>query len=651
MKRKKLLKSGILFSVGLMIFLFTAMLTVNVSAAEISNPVYDANTDKSVYSYVYFGHYPQSEITGDDLTNDIINANYNVYGVGIINNKRITRVNDGNRYHYYLDEPLKWKVLKTDDSYMWLQTDKIIDNGINYDYYNVLWNNSILRSWLNGYTSKELDDFKDCSIDKFFEDDTVNFFVNFKSLAFFEEEYDICQLIDTYHDSALMSSDYVIIPTKTMVTNTDMGFNSIASKMSGTRQKIPTDYALICAQSDRQYITNRWYLMDGYITNLGDYENYYNNRCGISPIVKILVDSDQYYTSKPELVMGKDIALANISLKYSSINYSGEAKKPPVTVTYNGELLIENVDYTVSYSNNVNAGTATVTITGCGNFYGSKSTNFTINRLNQTISKVNSSYTKVLGDSAFRLNAVSTSKSAVKYSSSNSSVVVVAANTGKVTIKGTGTATITVTAPQTTNYNQATKKIKITVKPKKVTGLKSSSPTTSSVKLSWSKASGVTGYEIYRYSTEQEEYKKIKTITSNNTSFTNKSLGAGKVYKYKVRAYKTVGSTKYYGQFSSVVSAPTKPAKGQITSIKPYKAVKGVINVKIKKISCSGYQVQWSSYKSMKNSRSSNINYTNGYISLLKSGQRCYVRVRAYREVNGKKYYGQWSAVKSAKAS
>lgn len=635
MKRKKLLKSGILFSVGLMIFLFTAMLTVNVSAAEISNPVYDADTDTSVYSYVYFGRYPQSEITGDDLTNDIINANYNKYGYAIVNRQQIKRVEEDNQYYYFLVEPLKWKVLSIDDSYLLLQTDNIIDQKFYSPGSGTKWKISSLRSYLNGYAANYNSNNQDYSTT----------FKNFPSVAFTEEEYDTCQLID-FTSNTTTTSDYVILPTEEMVTNNSYGFSSHTST-SSTRQKVNTDFSKTIND------WNDWLLMTGSVDSYGTYHygrgDYYYY--GVSPVVKILANSGQYFTDKPELVMGKDIASADISLKYSSIDYSGEDKKPAVTVTYSGEALNENVDYTVSYSNNVDAGTATVTITGCGNFYGSKSTNFTIKRLNQTISKVNSSYTKVLGDSAFRLNAVSTSKSAVKYSSSNSSVVVVAANTGKVTIKGTGTATITVTAPQTTNYNQATKKIKITVKPKKVTGLKSSSPTTSSVKLSWSKASGVTGYEIYRYSTEQEEYKKIKTITSNTTSFTNKSLGAGKVYKYKVRAYKTVGSTKYYGQFSSVVSAPTKPAKGQITSIKPYKAVNGVINVKIKKISCSGYQVQWSSYKSMKNSRSSNINYTNTYISPLKSNQRYYVRVRAYREVNGKKYYGQWSAVKSAKAS
>lgn len=49
-----------------------------------------------------------------------------------------------------------------------------------------------------------------------------------------------------------------------------------------------------------------------------------------------------------------------------------------MTVTYNESKLIEGTDYTVSYSNNINAGTATVTITGKGSYSGEKILTFTI---------------------------------------------------------------------------------------------------------------------------------------------------------------------------------------------------------------------------------------------------------------------------------
>lgn len=59
--------------------------------------------------------------------------------------------------------------------------------------------------------------------------------------------------------------------------------------------------------------------------------------------------------------------------------YTGSAFTPDVTLTYNGKTLVKNTDYTVAYSNNTNAGTAKITITGKGNFSGTKTVTFAVN--------------------------------------------------------------------------------------------------------------------------------------------------------------------------------------------------------------------------------------------------------------------------------
>ncbi len=61
-----------------------------------------------------------------------------------------------------------------------------------------------------------------------------------------------------------------------------------------------------------------------------------------------------------------------------SMTYTGSEIKPLVNVTYNGKVLVQGTDYTLSYTDSTNAGTATVSITGTGNFSGSISENFTI---------------------------------------------------------------------------------------------------------------------------------------------------------------------------------------------------------------------------------------------------------------------------------
>ncbi|MGN0594393.1 MAG: CIA30 family protein, partial [Hominimerdicola sp.] len=75
----------------------------------------------------------------------------------------------------------------------------------------------------------------------------------------------------------------------------------------------------------------------------------------------------------------KDISDCSVSLSGYSFDYTGSAITPTVTVKNGSTTLTKGTDYTVSYSNNVNAGTATVTVTGMGNYTGSTSVSFTIN--------------------------------------------------------------------------------------------------------------------------------------------------------------------------------------------------------------------------------------------------------------------------------
>ncbi len=64
-----------------------------------------------------------------------------------------------------------------------------------------------------------------------------------------------------------------------------------------------------------------------------------------------------------------------------STYYTGSAIEPSVSVYYSGySYLSEGTDYTVSYSNNINAGTATVTVTGQGSYTGTATETFTINK-------------------------------------------------------------------------------------------------------------------------------------------------------------------------------------------------------------------------------------------------------------------------------
>lgn len=73
-----------------------------------------------------------------------------------------------------------------------------------------------------------------------------------------------------------------------------------------------------------------------------------------------------------------DIAEATMALSENSIVYDGNEKKPGVTVSYQNNVLKENIDYTIAYSENTMPGQANVKITGIGSYKGELSTSFNI---------------------------------------------------------------------------------------------------------------------------------------------------------------------------------------------------------------------------------------------------------------------------------
>lgn len=69
-----------------------------------------------------------------------------------------------------------------------------------------------------------------------------------------------------------------------------------------------------------------------------------------------------------------------ITLGEASVEYDGTEKKPSVTVKDGDKKLEAETDYTVVFSDNTNAGTATVTVTGKGNYTGTRNTTFEITK-------------------------------------------------------------------------------------------------------------------------------------------------------------------------------------------------------------------------------------------------------------------------------
>ena len=238
----------------------------------------------------------------------------------------------------------------------------------------------------------------------------------------------------------------------------------------------------------------------------------------------------------------------------SSKTYNGKAQtQSKLKVICEGKTLKQGTDYTVSYKNNTKAGTATVTVSGKGNYTGSKDASFTIKKAAQSISKVSGSYTK-----AYKTNFTLSpkAKGKISYKSSNTKVATVNSK-GKVSIKGTGKVTITVSAKATSCYKAASKKVTIYAVPAKAK-LKEVKSAKGKVEAEWKKDSNASGYQIL-YSTDKK-MKKAKTMncSKKNTTATIKNLKKNKTCYVKIRAYKTIDGKKYYGTYSDKMSVKVK---------------------------------------------------------------------------------------------
>ena len=99
-------------------------------------------------------------------------------------------------------------------------------------------------------------------------------------------------------------------------------------------------------------------------------------------------------TGSTRLTVKGDLKDAIVTVKGNYL-YTNSPIIPEVSVTWNGTQLTKDTDYTVDYTDNTNAGKATVTVTGTGKYTGTKMENFTISpaQLNNATVKVNGTYT------------------------------------------------------------------------------------------------------------------------------------------------------------------------------------------------------------------------------------------------------------------
>lgn len=124
------------------------------------------------------------------------------------------------------------------------------------------------------------------------------------------------------------------------------------------------------------------------LTAGNDYTVSYENNINAGTAKIIITGIGDHFTGLTEKTF--TINSAEISgctfAPIADVTYNTKAHTPEVTVAISGRTLEADKDCTVSYASNVNAGTATVTVTGKGNFTGSANTTFTIAKADLNLS-------------------------------------------------------------------------------------------------------------------------------------------------------------------------------------------------------------------------------------------------------------------------
>jgi len=196
----------------------------------------------------------------------------------------------------------------------------------------------------------------------------------------------------------------------------------------------------------------------------GDYSVTYENNTAVGT-GKVIITGVNAYTGTKTIefkIAGIDISGATVTVANGT--YTGKELKPAPTVKLGSTTLKSGTDYTVSYKNNKNAGTATVTVTGKGNYAGTTSGTFKIAQAASTIklAEQSTAYTgKAIAYSGEVTKTGSTGSVTYQYySDAKCTKAVKAANVKKVS-----TYYVKATVAAKGNYKAATSKAaKLTVK-------------------------------------------------------------------------------------------------------------------------------------------------------------------------------------------
>lgn len=311
--------------------------------------------------------------------------------------------------------------------------------------------------------------------------------------------------------------------------------------------------------------------------------------------------------------------------------YTGTEVKPGLVVrNTKGEILSPKIDYTVTYKNNINSGTAELSIEGTGCYRGSLKKYFDIRRKENDISRAKVVYPQkffyyegkpVAPKPSVTLDGKRLMEGRdyrIEYMANNSIGSACACLSGINDYYGQNFSYFQIMKKEESQGKEnSDKKIKISF-------------------VSQPSNSVYTGKAVYR----SVKVKSGSKILKQNRDYTVKYTSN----KYCGKARMNItGKGKYTGNMVRYFFIVPKKAR-----IKKLKAGKKKVKVYVRKSpgKISGYQICWAANKKFSGSKSKYTSKLTLQIKGLKRKKYYYIKVRAYKTVKGKKYFGSYSQKK-----
>ncbi len=185
------------------------------------------------------------------------------------------------------------------------------------------------------------------------------------------------------------------------------------------------------------------------------------------------------------------------------------------------------------------------------------------------------------------------------------------------------------------------KELSVNTNPSNMSGFKAKSKSYNSITLQWNRNTSATGYELQKWN--GKKWVALTKITKNSTTtYTVKSLKASSTYKYRIRAYKTIGKATQYSGYKEL-SVNTNPSN--MSGFKAKSTARTSVTLQWKKnTSATGYEIQkWNGKKWVSAAKVTKNSTVTSTVKNLKKNTSYKFRIRAYKTIGKATQYSSWS--------